>query len=578
MKAKNRIAAYTLCLLALLALCLPARADYHYAGHDGSNEYPYTSWETAADSIQKAIDAASPHDTVYIGAGEWYEVVATEVHDSLAIIGMGIDSTFMFTDEYHVSVLTIDYECSVEGITFQHLDRWKCVRARTYASHTVKNCRFFNSIIGIDSEGGISEISHCLFDSCGTAIFIPGGGGDYSIHNNLILNSSYNWAIELDVYSAIVQNNIILNQPLPNIWAISSAIPRDTIIIKNNVVGYGNGGFGAWGRCWNNVVINFNTGPNPVGIRARAGDTLFNNVVAGNNWGIDVETDDCEVSYNDFWQNEIDLRLSGHEVDSTGNIFCNPMLVSDDDFHLQAFSPCIDAGHPDYLDVDGTRSDIGAYGGPFGESYNYQDLPPAIPDSISGEFVQDTIFINWRFNTEADFSNYFLYKDTITGFEPSVFNLIAEPETSYYADTDVDNEHNYFYRIASVDNQDNISDYSEELEVLTTDIWNQPGATLPQITSIKTNYPNPFNISTTIVYWVANLGPIPADIEINIYDIVGRKVRTLIKERRDIGEHTIIWDGKDDNGNECSTGVYFARISQWGLEVSGKPRKLVLVK
>jgi len=133
MGAKSRITTCALCLLLLLALCLPARADYHYASHDGSNEYPYTSWETAADLIQDAVDAASPHDTVYIDSGEWYETVATEDFDSVAIIGRGIDSTFMYADDYHVPVLTIDYKCSVEGITFRHLSGWICVRSRAYA-------------------------------------------------------------------------------------------------------------------------------------------------------------------------------------------------------------------------------------------------------------------------------------------------------------------------------------------------------------------------------------------------------------------------------------------------------------
>ena len=562
-------------LFVVLLLLSPARADYHYAGHEGSNEYPYTSWETAAQLIQEAVDAASPHDTVYIGAGEWYEAVATEVHDSLAFIGMGIDSTFMFTDEYHVPVLTIDYECSVEGITFQHLDGWHGLYARPYAGVSISDCMFKNSGRGIQSAGGPSIISNCIFDSCGVAIDLPIWIGDYIISNNLILNSYHYWAIYLQVHSAIVQNNIIINQPGANVTGISSGILTGDVYIRNNIVIDGRRGITVDSyQEYNNYVRD----TWEKGMAAGEFQSLFNNSITGCNPGIRVYGD-CIINYNNFYNNNVDIHNPwDYNLDSVGNIFCNPMYFSDDDFHLQAFSPLIDAGDPDYFDVDGSRSDIGAYGGPYGESYIYHDLPPAIPDSISGEFVSDTIYINWRYNTEADFSNYLLYRDTVSGFEPSVFNLIAEPDTSYYTDTNVNNEHNYFYRIASVDNQDNISDYSEELEVLTTGIWNQPGAILPQITSIKTSYPNPFNISTTIVYWVANLGPIPAEIEINIYDIVGRKVRTLIKERRDIGEHTIIWDGKDDNGNECSTGVYFARISQWGLEVSGKPRKLVLVK
>jgi len=81
--------------------------------------------------------------------------------------------------------------------------------------------------------------------------------------------------------------------------------------------------------------------------------------------------------------------------DSVGNIFTEPMFVGENDYHLQAFSPCIDAGDPDIFDLDSTRSDIGVYSGPFGEVCEYQDLPPGIPDSLYGSIVNDTIAIQW---------------------------------------------------------------------------------------------------------------------------------------------------------------------------------------
>ena len=46
-------------ILIIIALPLPALAAYHYAGHSGSNAFTYTSWETAADTIQNAVNAAS---------------------------------------------------------------------------------------------------------------------------------------------------------------------------------------------------------------------------------------------------------------------------------------------------------------------------------------------------------------------------------------------------------------------------------------------------------------------------------------------------------------------------------------
>jgi flagellar hook assembly protein FlgD len=98
------------------------------------------------------------------------------------------------------------------------------------------------------------------------------------------------------------------------------------------------------------------------------------------------------------------------------------------------------------------------------------------------------------------------------------------------------------------------------------------------MTSITNSYPNPFNSLTTIIYYVADIGPVPAQINIDIYDIMGRKVRELVDERKEVGQHTIIWDGWNDDGSECPSGIYFARISQWGEPRLSSKRKLVLLR
>ena len=570
---------YCICLIAIMALAISsARADYHYASHEGSDEYPFTSWGTGAHLIQDAIDASSPHDTVYIGAGEWYEATATGVYDSIAIIGMGIDSTFCYTDSFQTAVMTIDHGCLVEGITFQHLNSWKCLRARTFAGVDVRHCKFVNSSIGLNASGGPTEITDCIFDSCGIAIFLTVWVGDFYIANNIILNTLGSSSMLLQAETVIVENNIIITQPDVPVNVIAGSPIH--AIIRNNVIIGGFGGIGVANQKYNNIVKDINSPWSEFAIGGSYVDTIYNNLILNCRRGVvlwSVE-EGLTVSYNAFWKNEIDIESSGYDFDSVGNIFCDPMLISEDDFHLQAFSPLIDAGDPNLLDVDGTRSDIGAYGGPQGESYEYLDLPPAIPDSLSGELIADSIILNWRYNTEADFSNYYLYRDTVSGFEPSIFNLIAEPETSYYADIDIIPGEGYYYRISAQDNQGNVSGYSEELEVIATGIWNGMGVEPPRITTIEGNYPNPFNSSTTIIYSVANLGPIPAEIKIVIYDITGRRVRLLLDERKEVGDHRITWDGANDNGEACPSGIYFARIVQWDLGFLGRHQKLVLVR
>jgi hypothetical protein len=256
------------------------------------------------------------------------------------------------------------------------------------------------------------------------------------------------------------------------------------------------------------------------------------------------------------------------------------MYFSGSDYHLQAYSPLIDAGDPNILDIDLSRSDIGCYGGPGGETYIYRDLAPRIPDSLNAEidFENSLIYLSWRFNREADFNHYLLYRDTVSGFEPGVFNLVAEPDTSYYVDGDFPDGANYYYKIAAIDNQDNLSNYSDELAVILTSIWDRPGVEIPLMTGIINNYPNPFNSNTTIAYRVANIGPIPAKINIDIYDIMGHKVRSLLNERKEVGEHSVVWDGRDDEGRDCATGVYFARITQWDEPRLSSKRKLLLLR
>jgi hypothetical protein len=568
--------------LIALFIMMPALslADYHYVSHSGSDEYPYTSWETATDSIQLAIDATSPHDTLYIAAGEWWQSAAVQDFDSIAIIGMGIDSTFWYSDVYRTANLTLDYECSAEDITFERNQNWICVEARAYAGVRINSCRFIGSAIGLQINGDC-EVASCIFDSCGQiAISIPSWNGSYVIRNNIInqiIAYPNGWAFYLQVHSAVVRNNIIILPEHRDVVAMSSGRLDGDVYIHNNVVIHGNSGITVDSDGdFNNLVKDMGWDPT-YGSAIGYSSSIYNNSITGCLNGI-AAGEGISISYNNLWQNAEDFL--GSVSDSIGNIFRDPMYVNPDsfDFRLQAFSPLIDAGDPNILDVDGTRSDIGIYGGPYGAFYDYLDLPPNIPDSISYRVWNDTIYLDWRDNYEADFFGYSLHRDIISGFTPSSLNLLAEPESSFYADGDVVLGETYYYRIASLDNQGNRSEYSTEVSVTVTAVWQEGGIEMPRMTVIESSYPNPFNSATTIVYSVAALGPVPAEITIEVYDIMGRKVKTLINERKEVGIHRVIWDGKGDSGEDMTSGIYFARISQWGLNIGNRPRKITLVR
>jgi hypothetical protein len=88
---------------------------------------------------------------------------------------------------------------------------------------------------------------------------------------------------------------------------------------------------------------------------------------------------------------------------------------------------------------------------------------------------------------------------------------------------------------------------------------------LPNILTLAQNFPNPFNAATTISFSL----PAGANVELVVYDLLGRKIRNLVTGFRGAGDHTIIWDGAGDSGLPLSSGIYFYRL-QVGSDVVTK--------
>jgi hypothetical protein len=85
-------------------------------------------------------------------------------------------------------------------------------------------------------------------------------------------------------------------------------------------------------------------------------------------------------------------------------------------------------------------------------------------------------------------------------------------------------------------------------------------------------FPNPFNPMTRIAYSVKEAGP----VSIEVYNVAGRVVRRLLEEELDAGSSGyVVWDGTDDAGERCASGVYFYRIAAPGFRTS---RKMVMLK
>jgi hypothetical protein len=85
------------------------------------------------------------------------------------------------------------------------------------------------------------------------------------------------------------------------------------------------------------------------------------------------------------------------------------------------------------------------------------------------------------------------------------------------------------------------------------------------------NYPNPFNPQTTIEYYL----PKPAWVNLTIYNILGRKINTLVNDLQSKGKKSVIWDGKNQHGEKIGTGVYFYRLQAFDYVES---KKMVIIK
>ncbi len=91
------------------------------------------------------------------------------------------------------------------------------------------------------------------------------------------------------------------------------------------------------------------------------------------------------------------------------------------------------------------------------------------------------------------------------------------------------------------------------------------------VNRLEQNHPNPFNPRTTISFSLAQAGP----TQLVIYDVSGRKVRTLVDGHKDAGPHTLVWDGLDDSGRPVASGVFWSQLAVDGFSSN---KKMVVLK
>ncbi len=194
--------------------------------------------------------------------------------------------------------------------------------------------------------------------------------------------------------------------------------------------------------------------------------------------------------------------------------------------------------------------------------YSVDNLAPNAPANFNVTYGDENE-LSWLANEEEDFRYYKIYRGETIDFpvDPEAL-LHTTTNTSW---SDIEGSSTSFYKISSVDFAGNESQTVGAEGA--SDVEN-PSSVLRF--ALHQNRPNPFNTNTTISFDL----PEAERVSLRIYSIDGRLLNELVDEVLPAGEHNLIWDGNDSEGNEAISGVYFCHLTANGKAISKKMRVL----
>jgi len=217
--------------------------------------------------------------------------------------------------------------------------------------------------------------------------------------------------------------------------------------------------------------------------------------------------------------------------------------------------------------VTGHWDEHGFIDGEPSAGYSVDNIHPGIPGPLAlMNSTEDGVEIGWERSMAHDFQYFEVYRATNPDFTDA--DVFATVET-IYTDLDVNIGQTYYYMVSAVDANGNLS---EGTNVVTTSIVSVDDLEMvPTAYGLSQNYPNPFNPSTRIEFAL----PEASEVSLEIYNLLGQKVRTLVNGYVPAGYINTSWDGLDQNGKEISSGTYIYRLQTADQTFS---KKMVLMR
>ncbi|MBL7067223.1 MAG: T9SS type A sorting domain-containing protein [Candidatus Marinimicrobia bacterium] len=228
-------------------------------------------------------------------------------------------------------------------------------------------------------------------------------------------------------------------------------------------------------------------------------------------------------------------------------------------------------------DLDGTFSDATAVSGTyigtdftvsgqtFKDGYYYTLASTSSDNSLPVGFSyfcavagNERITLKWTTESEIDNLGFNIYRSVQSNRKYKIINgqLIPSAGNSSsrkdydFIDFDVNNGITYWYKLEDVDYSGNTKLHGPVSAIPMKNV-------IPSEFRLYPNYPNPFNPVTTIAYDL----PEESYVELIVYNIRGERVKTLLKGFQEVGSYQLSWDGRDQNSEILSSGIYFLQIS-----------------
>lgn len=300
-------------------------------------------------SIQAALNAACSGDTVYVGAGTYYENI-TIPKSSLTLKGsLGTTAETVIIDGGGIG--NVVFATGIQNFTID--------------GFTIQNSRQSNSCL-------ISEPSPC---SAGVHLINPPNGNvGTTIMRNLIVKNNFFgvWIQGILAGNITFERNVIVdNQDTAVHMGVCGS---SSAVITNNTIANNKGYYTYLDSCL-------------LGNR-----TLRNNIIVKNSgFGVYLYPNSQRtILYNNGWSNTLGTYAT--LTSSIGGLSVDPKFVSSSDYHLQSSSPMINAGDLALTDPDGSRSDMGAYY--FSGSTPPSPSPTPIPSTLATTTATGTLSIS----------------------------------------------------------------------------------------------------------------------------------------------------------------------------------------